>query len=482
MDLRADAYCKVFGVTEAELSDKQHQTVLNNVLLDIAYSSKLYEKETERGMASRLAMDGPANGEVADIALYFKELYPELKSKTSWEVLFEIYKRMNGKSESLDLSDRNYDLGGTTDMSSVAMDELLKMEQETLGADVKGGSAPSAETNTVAVSAVKDELSKQKADRMNLSKKAVVKSIVIAKPMAKDILADEKPVGKIASVDKAKEYFGKFCEKVGAHESNGEVTFDNINASQTLEAMAMYNALKEATVNADKEFDVYVSTSTGTIKGYSFAENDAEKGNYITSQQMLDTLMTRSAGGFYFPDKAYQVRYQKATRKPQAGKKGKGTSSNKNAYSGIVTVAIANRKGAMDKFQEYYKKTTDEVAETTGFKSNMSVKYIREKQDGDNAVKYGTFRIPLVTRAKKLVVASDELAAAFPESAGGLRQIEPVDINKFEDILGDFSQILAQAAAVTQDMTGDLAKYKATVTSAQKAEAAAQQEEIGGNL
>ena len=47
MDLRADAYCKVFGVTEAELSDKQHQTVLNNVLLDIAYSSKLYEKETE---------------------------------------------------------------------------------------------------------------------------------------------------------------------------------------------------------------------------------------------------------------------------------------------------------------------------------------------------------------------------------------------------------------------------------------------------
>lgn len=483
MTLIEDAYCKVFGINDAEvLKQPEHQKVLATALTDVAYKETQFEGESERDMAKRLAMDGPAEGEVFGIAEYLKNLYPtEFKDKTSWEVLFEMYKRMNGVSETLNLSDTKIiNIGGTGNMGTNALDELAKLEEQELGADVKGVTAPTAEANVAGVKVATDLITKQMEARKQLSKSATVSEIVLAKPTAEKILVQgTSSVGTIADVQKV---FNNFCEKLGVVESNGEVTFSKVAPGQHDNAMTMYNELKAAIADPAKTFQVYISKATPSVVGYKFAESAGSEGKYEKSQELLNTLMTKSAGGFFFPDKAYQVRYNKATRKTN-GKKGAGTGSNKNNYAGLVSLTIVDKKNAIEKYGVFHKEITAAVDNVSGFKSDLSVKYVKEAQSENNSAKYATFRIPLTAQAYVLQVTDEKKRDAFGtgERAVG-RTVTAINFDNVDDITKDLSQILAAAAAVATDAEGVLGEIRQLTSEAEQANAASEQADIGANL
>lgn len=388
---------------------------------------------------------------------------------------------MNGVGETLNLSDiNNINIGGTGTMGTNALDELERLEAQEIGADVRGVAAPSAETNVAGVKVASDLVKKQMEARKQMSKSATVSEIVLAKPSAEKILVKgQASVGTIADVQKV---FGNFCEKLGVVETNGEVTFTKVAPGQHDNAMTMYNELKAAIVDPAKTFQVYISKATPSVVGYKFAETAGVEGKYVKSQSLLNTLMTKSAGGFYFPDKAYQVRYNKATRKTN-GKKGAGTGANKNNYAGLVSLTIVDKKNAIDKYGTFHKEITAAVDNIAGFKSDISVKYVKEAQTENNSAKYATFRIPLVAQAYVLQVTDDKKKEEFGsgERAVG-RTVTAINFDNVDDITKDLSQILAAAAAVATDAEGVLGEIRQLTSEAEQANAASEQADIGANL
>lgn len=488
MKLNESAFCKVFGVTEDQLNIERCQQILNNALLDVGYREEPYEGESERDAARRLAMDGPANGEVHELAQYFKELYPnDFKDATTWEVIFEIYKRMNGISELLDLSDtqnnNNFISGGISTMNTngnATLQDLERLEQEELGTDVQGSVAPTAETNAETQKAANDMINDQIQERIKKSKTAVVTNIVLAKPDAEKILVEGQSAKGVVSNPQAA--FDKFCEVLDVHESEGEVVFNNVAPGQYDAAMTMYNELKAAIADPSKEFDVNVSKATPSIKGYRYAESSNATGEFVKANKMLNILMTETAGGVYFPDKSMQLRYRKAAKKKNGGKKGAGTASNDNAFSGIVSTAIVGKAEAIAQFGVYHKEITTTVKEKTGFKSVLKVKFIKDRNAADNTVKYGTYRIPLKANAYELQVVNKDLEQVFGDGSTGIKTVAPVDFTAIEAITSDLSQILAAAASVTSQTEGMLAEIRTSAAAKQAEATAAQQEDVGVNM
>lgn len=475
------AYCQINGVSKSAVKEEQHQRIVTTALEDVWSNSALFPNENEALRDKRLDMEGPSNGEVTELAQHFTELYPDdFTGLSAWAIIFTMYNRMNGSQPSHKEADSTEEKESTAtevvkeegssdktkilnekelntmemqDTKAANLEELAKIEaglstSGTADVNMVSGSMPSADNFKATIGEAKNAIEKSKNERVNFTKNALVTEFVLAKPSAKEIAVDgEKAMGVVADPEKA---FSTFCEKAGVEISpNGEVSFTNVVAATYEQAKTIYDALKEAKENPEKQFKVFFSTSTGTIKGFKHVDDKGGAGVYIKAQDLISLIMNKAAGLMRTSDPNVQVQVRKARVTNKKGNKGTGTAKSKDtkSFAGIASIAISNKKEGIERLATYHKELVkDDIDMRSGMKSELSFKYYRGDMDEDGNRKTGTWRIPLKVKQYGLDIIDKDKEVLGTMNAGVGATVSPINLDDMDALTGMIGELTELAA------------------------------------
>ena len=476
------AYCQVNSISRNDVNKAEHQRIIQTALTDVWSYPGLFPDENEALQDRRLDLTGPSNGNATDLAQYFKELYPkQFDSMTSWQVVFTMYNRMNSSEpihKDVEVSqasevEKEEELSDTSNYSSMkkekenkTMNEHAAQTLEDLGALEAGlstggtdvvlreGAMPAAgEDVKASMQAVKNALEEQNAERVSYTKNAFVQEIVLNKPNAKEVaVAGKDATGIVSNPEKA---FGDFVEKTGAKvdEATGNVSFSRVPADSIEKAKEIYDFLKEVQTAPEKTCAVYFSDSVGSIKGYKLVDDKGGAGVYIKPADLLNLIFNKTVGLLRTSQEGVQIQARKAKKQNTRGTKGTGTArnNNANAFSGIASVAITNKKDAIEHMSSFQKEIVkDETEVRSGMRSVMSCKFYRQLPDENGEAKVGTYRIPLKVEQYKLEIIDKEKEVLGTGAAGNGSQVTPINLDDTDAItkmLGEFAEMAANAAA-----------------------------------
>lgn len=446
------SYCKVNNLNRDVVSrDDTHTRRMNAVITDVWTYAEMFPGEDELQAALRRELTAPGQGERAELASMLRAaVYGMEETDDDWTVLYKAQNMMKEVVESLNEVREDSDKenikkeeekqemsGFNSEVVEGAVDEAMNALQTEGGTDTEAfhktvktpgptDSDPTNKIDDVTKNALQEFYAKTKQERLEASLGAKVYNVIIGSKAPKDRLVEkdvEKAFGTVANPERALENFmTRFIESDIGGVITWKVTFcSDIDRDS---ALNIYNELKAAKADPNKEFKCYIKKSTPpAIKGIKFKESAEGAMQIVDKAEFLDYLMTKTLGEVGFVNKSNESKavVQKATRSSssqKAGDRGIGVTSkkgnNKSArYKGIAVFKLSRSAELIEETAQYWKETTENQATSRGISSEHVFKYSVKKQGSDNATIRKTYRIPLLTLQYEIVVKDKDLEVKF---------------------------------------------------------------------
>lgn len=334
---------------------------------------------------------------------------------------------------------------GEQKMSTNPITELANSAGVTTGGVGQQLDSNVKEISKADVDAAKALIISQQEDRMNFSKQAKIKKVLIVS-ISKEQRAEKgrKTMGRI---NKPELVLATFREKTGLKDLNGEIKFTKLHSSQSeQEALEFYELLKKAVENPDTEIAPYFGKENESapvnLKGVEI-ETPAHKMERV-QQSKIAGYIVEHAMGYIDVDSKSNAQFQLNVASPRSGSKPKKS---------FVT-AIANRKALLEDTAILVpvKILKDDIIDGTGFKSEKFV-VCEGALDANNKPKKLTWRAPLMVRQheEEVVAGYDDL---FNKSGAG-NTVTRKDLdseNTIKDIVNAMTSIIASEAANTKSI------------------------------
>lgn len=526
------AYQVIFGLTEKEVSTKEHQKRMREAIKDVHQYAGCFENEDETLAARRRAIptDSPTNF-VQALVKHFKMLYPNrFKSKSMYKVLYEMYSSMN--SSETEKGRENEPVGNNVDAATAGRpgvdgdsdketnneitekerkeDEMAKTLEDSLK-EIKNGTLtpaandgePSMEeikkagngTTVVKGSNVKAPDAMNAAARKDAEAKAeiltsnsmntlVEKFIISTRPLEQRLKEGKSAKGWIPEAAWER-VFKKFCENTGYNPDSKAFEGDKLAQGELDNAEKMLAQLKAAEADKTQTFDINESKSTGSIKGFSVKKPGAGDAMYLKKDELRDYLFNETRGFVRTAVEGSVVQLAKAKSLATAQKKASDalvSCEDIKDTSGLVTLKVTGRQDMIDAdkggshimyWREVDEKETEEAA---GCKSAISVKCRKRSKDGEKIIDY-TYRLPLTALMKKTQVKDEGLKAKFGEAGQGIgHKFDPNDagdLKKLDELMFNVYAVAA-ASGINNSRVNDIRNLAASAEQAVNNEVAAQ--------
>lgn len=471
------AYTLVNGISRKEMKEPKHVDIIENALNRVWAYEGLYQNETEDLREVRLDIESAAEGDANELSAYFRKLYPDdfKECPTAWGIIYTMYNRMIALGEGKEVepatgsvvdetpeepvteaSDKNIINKEANDMAdkNTTMKNLSQMEEGINPTEdvVVRPTGQSSADNAQAASAL---VNNDKVARLNFTKNAKIKNVVVAKPTVDKILAKgAETTGTVKDIDAV---MAKVAKAAGI-DPNAEplVATKCTTPEEAAKAVAMYEKLRRIKHGANETFDIYVGKGAGTIKGYEIVPENGVGSELYLTQNFMTLLITKSAGFLAFAEGEDQVQIKSVEAKDtntngESGQVSKKKKSKANPYAGVSALRFTDRKAAIDK-AICQMHTTSEVKNDGGLKSKDSFKFFRDTQKEDGSFKTGTYRLPLI--ADQFVLATEQrfIDANFGDGTRGVGQkTEPISINDtdaMKDMMDEIAAVVADATSM----------------------------------
>lgn len=483
------AYKFIFNLSDEDLSAKEHRQRMVDAINEVHQYTGTFEGEDQVLAEARRQIKTDSAGQfITDLSEHFKKLYPEMKKKSSYKLLYEMYNRMNTSdtgSDSNSPKENNVDAAtqGQSDLGNDDSDKMKTNEivvqgmeeeemaktwdeaanemQQGLGADegeqsILGALNDKANASGTTVAkgsnvkpsdisskAARDVLEKTQAERNTRSMNTVATKLVISTIPQKDRLVNAENAKGYIKPEAYDRVFRKFCEVTGCKEVQKDVYEFQDNKLQPGEqenARNMLNLLIAVKTNPNTPIDINESKSTGTIKGFE-VKMEGEAPKYMEKDAIRDWMVRNTSGFIAGMDGAALQIAKAGAVKEKKNKKPSDKAINVTEIQDankIMILKVTNRKDMManDKNIVYWKdKVGDEQEEASGCKSALAVKCYGKK---DNVQTNITYRLPLTALMYKTAVIDENIKAVFQESKGlGVK----FDINSETDKEKQFNEL-----------------------------------------
>lgn len=474
----------VFHINDAQVKEPKYQEIKRTALKAVWTNPEFYPGENEILRDERLDLDGPSRGDFTELAKHLLKVFgddlSDWQNATSYEVVFEVYRRMLeagtdnanadiqeiteplGSVEASSLNIQNNNIISNkevTNMGNVLTPEeiLNKVQQD---AETPVVSKPGA-TGATEGDAIKNMISGERDKRLSNYEQVKIVGAIVAQPRGCDRVVDPKPMGTIPKVEtKLKDFMTKFVESL---DENGNPTFkpDVIGAGEIENAKRVYQALLEAKEDPTKEFEAKVPTNFGTPKGFLILKNadgtpEAMNPEVLRKYLFKETIGMLKTEGDAFVELDYVRNMNKDANKPAA------TDAIDQAASVPVVKARGFSKIAEAEQAAFYKtaKIVDQANKEpqAGFYiKDLSFKYKKPAKDGSNKTRTLSYRIPLNVMQYKLIKSTDESIAAFASEGlkGNVKEaIDSTNKSAVEKQLTKLAELVSAAFQADTDITG----------------------------
>lgn len=498
------AYCNVFGIKPKNLNPR-HRAQLKEALDFVWSYPEQLPGETEIQLEERLDMTGPAQGEYVDLATHLTSLpeYANLKGKTSFEIVFTVYKRMKDAQKEakaaapvVESSAEDYESAPSTTESvvtangeldlvdssieeiveqpnqptefeassdkkihfkediqmSTSIDALKAVErdlQNTPSTEIQGGDAKPV-VDAITLDAAKNMVNNESVSRIAVSRNSKILRFVFSQPAA----ATRAVAGEAAEgiVNKPEEALRKFMKKFDVKVVDGVPTFKKVVPGSEEDAKKIYEHLVAAVNGNNKPIKASVGKNLGSLKALELLKDDGDTVEVMSQADIANYILSKAAGVLNATAESVQVWLNKAkvsTTKPGSGK------AKQAAQASNFAIKVVGRKNIEENDLAAYVKTIiegGEVKELPGFNSELSAKYFSDKLDAEGNPKTVTYKIPLLVEQRELAVDDKYEAFASKGTFGKAEAAKDLsDDAVLKEFLDNMSATIAEAVAAGAD-------------------------------
>ena len=518
--VKLQAYCACNNVSKSDLKLPEHKQVIDNALRELQMYDRLFEGETETMRLDRYDLPVDDNDDPSALASYFTELYPEDFSNipSRWGVIFTMYNRMKGsktseveetgigsvlveaKEEVKDRSDiKNKELKEKERMANQAeidaawneMNENMETALEGTSIQMGEGATPKDVDSSSITEATAALLGEEQEARKIYSANSKVIAPVLSRPKKEDVLVEGKEATGVPMSTKYDDIIEKIIEKAGVKvdEGTGVVTATNCKTPDDAKAaLQMYQMMQDLKDHKEVVFKVYMSTAVGSFLGFYFQEAGEDAPKYVTKDTLLKNTVEKGIGLVSSTIPSVQGQIKNVISAERNAKRVADRSrSNKQQkdYAGMVTLRWTSKEDLLSNAQYLQEIVGDEVKEDAqGYKSDLKFKYVAERDDKGNPVKYGTYRIPLTAKARVLKALDQAKTAVFgvpgDRATGPIDKIDMNDAKQVTGIMNDLATLLSLSAAESSsEFAGRVRERAAQMTEEKTNEQAS---EVSGDL
>lgn len=532
-----NAYAAVNNLSPEQVHEGAAMQRMQAATMQVASYPECFNGESEQDRDERLELRGPENGEFGDLAQHFKDLRPEFKGMSAYQIVFTMQNELDGRHE--EAGDTETGASGRTDTSGVeagfkgmndvspdkqrassdykneikeknqmanknddantVSDNILAKEEERMkelgevalhgassdeGTGTTTGSMPNDASIDKAASYKMFTANKEALIAMSENAKAV--HVIFGRPQLEKILTGGKDaVGTIADPAAT---LATFKNTVGYKQNDdGTYTFEKVPAEWQNSATEVLNALIEAQTNTEKEFKISFSKGSPAIKGWEVQLPNEDAPKIMTIQEMKSFLLNSAALYIGIAGTSdMQVILRSITRN-NTKSTGKATTDtkkdNKDALRGIASVAVSKRRDENHEDRllgiALYHRAIDPTKQPekkSGPKSDMFCKYKATKKT-TNEEYLRTYRIPLQAEQYAVGVLDMKLKDVFGSSENGvgtLQPYNPTDARSFSKLMDSFADIVSKAAASSVEFAEGSMVQKVKAASDEVAKARAE--------
>ena len=297
------------------------------------------------------------------------------------------------------------------------MNETMNGAQEIMaklnaGVDNVPAGGSGVQISNADTKASRNHANETKTAREAFSEAAVVTSIILGnRPLVERLVNGEKTKGHMTK-ESAEKALEKFVKHVGY--SKEEDTFKS--STDTENARVILDILTKEASGAGGEYEVYISNSLGTTKG--FAVDLPNEGEVLKDQDELRTILVEKSAGSIKTNVPGAFINVKTTAKSNT-EKSSDKLVNKKSVSGMKGLAllqVQNRKVLLENKAsvKYHKDFVDGKVkeETEGAKSVLCCTYTAKKKtivEGEPTTVERKYRIPLMVEMYKTAVVDEKL-------------------------------------------------------------------------
>lgn len=491
------AYKRVFNVKDdAILTTPEVQKVLNNATADVMSHMGLYPGETELQRDRRLEIESALHGESVELADYFKDVYPDrFKMSTSWDVIFEMYKDINGgttptaeetvqaitsqtvgaQEVAKEVSDSHFI--NTTNPNNKEEKEMSQNEQLTNALDAlknngaldTQGAATMPKQNdelmTAATDATRKVIEAEKDSRIAYTRAAKVTRGIAMRPSLKKrvkvgvnafLVKDGSAETAAAKADKA---YQKFCQVTGRRVSDSNVVvYDNIRPDCVEDAKKVDAFLVELKNNPLRPLTMQELSESEQLKGGWLKESESAEEVDKTSKQLLQIMIEKSLGRLNtsVPESQFTVR-KAINRVSTAGTQGSKAESGdaKDAWKGVAIVSVIHKAAFAAIGYDYAYDLDQSQTEMASVRIALPGKVYYKKNDANVTTEAGSekyvaftlngFAEAYATVRNSAVPGKDFDQVTRGRGTSGIND-KVLDFNSDEDIaasIGNIEQVLA---------------------------------------
>lgn len=511
------AYKRVFGVTDdAILTSPEVVKVLNNATTDVMSYMKLYPGETELQRDRRLEIDSALHGESVELADYFKSVYPDrFRMSTSWDVIFTMYKDINGEASSMTAEetvqaimsqtvgvqevakevDESHFINtnnNTNIKEDINMSETNSQLTTALDALKNNGALESQGTSTMpkqndelmnaATDATRKVIKDERDARIAYTRAAKVTKGIAMKPSLKKrvkpgvsafLVKDGNADTAASKADKA---YQKFCAVTGRRVSEaGVVVYDAIRPDCVDDAKKVDSFLVELKNNPLQTLTMQELSDNEQLKGGWLKESEAADEAAKTSKQLLQIMVEKAMGRLNtsVPESQFTIR-KAINRVSTTGTQGSKAESGdaKDAWKGVAIVSVIHKADFAAIGYDYAYDMDKAQTEMTSVRIKLPGKVFYKKTDANVTTEGGQekfvaftlngFAEAFATVRNANVPGKDFDMAAKGRGTSGVND-KVLDFNNDEDIAASMTNIEQVLASYLYNNGGNVSANAASV-------------------